>query len=45
MHDRKVGLCDQSEDVLEKHTSAGNPGTAQFFLKNLHPLCAKGAGQ
>jgi hypothetical protein len=37
MHDRKVGICDQSEEVLKKHNAAGNPGTAQFFLKNLHP--------
>jgi hypothetical protein len=37
MHDRKVGLCDQSEEVLKKHNTAGDPGTAKFFLTNLHP--------
>jgi hypothetical protein len=37
MHDRKVGICDHSEEVLKKARVSGNTNVAQFQLKNLHP--------
>jgi hypothetical protein len=44
MHDRKVGICDHSEEVLKKARVSGNPNVAQFQLKNLHPDYAPKGG-
>jgi hypothetical protein len=43
-YDNRVATCDQSEDVLKKHTSAGNAGVAQFNLTHLHPDYQKKQG-
>jgi hypothetical protein len=44
LHDRKVGICDHSEEVLKKARVSGNTNVAQFQLKNLHPDYAPKGG-